>query len=60
VITNPPKKMPSNGGEKVPAPAPKQVRINTTPSAPFAPATPNVEVVPPSTPNLDADRRDPF
>jgi hypothetical protein len=62
-LSNPPKKMPASPApapQKVPAPK-GQVRINNFPTtgAPLAPATPNIEVVPPSVPSLEAERRDP-
>lgn len=60
-LTNPPKKMPSTTPAPAPAPAQKQVRINNTPgtTTPFVPNTPNIEVVPPPVPSLEAERRDP-
>jgi hypothetical protein len=59
-LVNPPKKMPTtNPPPVVPAPQ-KQVRINNTPiTTPAVPVTPNIEVVPPPVPSLEAERRDP-
>jgi hypothetical protein len=60
-LPNAPKKLPTT--PVVPKIENKgQVRINNTPAttgAPFAPATPSVEVVPPAVPSLEAERRDP-
>jgi len=59
-LVNPPKKMPTSPAP-APAPAQKQVRINNAPvtTSPVVPNTPNIEVVPPPVPTLEAERRDP-
>jgi hypothetical protein len=59
-LVNPPKKMPTPPPPVV-TPPQKQVRINTTPAptTPATPVTPNIEVVPPPVPTLEAERRDP-